>query len=78
MAKGPNMKLANVNKVAIFRTDGQRRTEAVFDLEEIRDGKAADPQVVAGDIIVVDTSGIRRFLQDVGGLAPWAGAAALF
>jgi polysaccharide export outer membrane protein len=72
MAKGPDMKLADVNKVAIFRTVGPQRTEAIFDLEDIRDGKSIDPQIMANDVIVVDTSAIRRFLQDISPIAPFA------
>jgi polysaccharide export outer membrane protein len=72
LAHGPDMKLANLDKVAIFRsTDGKRSTE-LYNYQDIRDGKIADPQVVADDIIVVDTSGIRRFLQDISPIAPWA------
>jgi polysaccharide export outer membrane protein len=77
LAKGPDMKLADVNKVAIFRTVGQRRSEAVFDLEDIREGKAVDPQLMANDIVVVDTSAIRRFLQDISPIAPFAALGAL-
>jgi polysaccharide biosynthesis/export protein len=72
LAHGPDMKLANLDKVAIFRNaDGKRSTE-LYNYQDIRDGKIADPQVVADDIIVVDTSGIRRFLQDISPIAPWA------
>lgn len=72
LAKGPDMKLANLDKVAIFRNEGGKRVGQVFNYQDIRDGKTADPPVVADDIIVVDTSGIRRFLQDISPIAPWA------
>lgn len=60
---------ANARRVAIFRTvDGQRQA-AAFDLTDIRRGEAKDPQVYAGDIIIVDGSRIkeiqRQLLQTV-------------
>jgi polysaccharide export outer membrane protein len=60
---------ANSRRVAIFRTiDGQRQA-AAFDLTDIRRGQAKDPQVYAGDIIIVDGSRIkeiqRQLLQTV-------------
>lgn len=77
LAKGPDPKFAS-DKVAIFRTVGQQRSEAVFDLSDIRDGKSIDPQVQPNDIVVVDTSAIRRFLQDISPVAPFAAMGALF
>ncbi|GAA4008162.1 polysaccharide biosynthesis/export family protein [Sphingomonas humi] len=50
---------ANLRRVAVFRTvDGQRKA-AAFDLQAIRRGQAPDPQIFAGDIVVVDGSGIK-------------------
>jgi polysaccharide biosynthesis/export protein len=77
MAKGPDMKLAS-DKVAIFRTVGQRRTEATFNVSDIRDGKVQDPQIHAGDMVVVDTSDVRRFLQDISPIAPFTALGAIF
>jgi polysaccharide biosynthesis/export protein len=77
MAKGPDSKLAS-DRVAIFRTVGQNRTQATFDLADIRDGKVQDPQVQANDIVVVDTSGVRRFFQDISPIAPFAVLGAVF
>lgn len=45
---------ANPRRVAIFRTIDGRRMAAAFDLTAIRRGESADPQVYAGDIVVVD------------------------
>jgi len=77
LAKGPDAKLAS-DKVAIFRTVGGNRTQAVFDLSDIRDGKVQDPQVQAQDVVVVDTSGMRRFFQDISPIAPFAVLGAIF
>jgi polysaccharide export outer membrane protein len=67
LAQGPDPKLANTHKVAIFRTvDGQRRS-AFYDLAEIRQGKAQDPTIYGNDIVVVDSSGAKSFMQNFSG-----------
>ena len=50
---------ANARRVAIFRTIGGQRQAAAFDLTSIRRGEAQDPQVYAGDIVVIDGSAIK-------------------
>jgi len=71
LAKGPDVREANIKKVAIFRQiDGQRQA-AVFNLAAIRSGKADDPQVYANDVIVVDTSQGRSLLRDLGNAMPF-------
>ncbi|WP_334164266.1 polysaccharide biosynthesis/export family protein [Phenylobacterium sp.] len=79
LARGPDPKLANVKRVAIFRTVGGKRQSAVYNLAAIRSGKAEDPLVYGNDIVVVDTSGTKNFMQNFQGgfgllgmlLAPW-------
>lgn len=56
---------ANVHRVAIFRTIDGKRQAAAFDLGDIRKGAAADPQVYAGDIIVVDGSKVKAFQKQI-------------
>lgn len=60
---------ANARRVAVFRTIGGQRQAAAFDLTAIRRGEAQDPQIYAGDIVVVDGSKIkeaeRQILQSV-------------
>lgn len=51
---------ANLRRVAVFRTVGGQRQAAAFDLQRIRRGQAADPPVYAGDIVVVDGSGVKE------------------
>ena len=70
LARGPDT-VANTRQVAIFRNSGSQRTAAVFDLSAIRTGKAVDPPVYANDVIVVETSGGRRFLRDLGNVVPF-------
>jgi polysaccharide export outer membrane protein len=61
LANGPDARVANLKKVAIFRTTAGERSSVIYDLTKIRDGKAPDPPVRADDIVVVDSSGTRSF-----------------
>jgi polysaccharide export outer membrane protein len=67
LAQGPDPKLANPKKVAIFRTVGGERRAAFYDLTQIRTGKAEDPVVYGNDIVVVDQSGAKSFMQNFQG-----------
>ena len=67
LAKGPDPRLANVRRVAIFRTVGGTRHSAVYDLSEVRTGKAEDPEIYGNDIVVVDTSGAKSFFANFSG-----------
>jgi polysaccharide export outer membrane protein len=79
LARGPDPKLANVKRVAIFRTVAGKRHSAFFDLSQIRSGRSEDPQVFGNDIVVVDMSGAKNFMQNFQGgfgligmlLRPW-------
>ncbi len=58
---------ANLDQVMVFRTAGESRLGARFNLKDIRNGVAADPQIQAGDTVVVGHSALkgawREFLQ---------------
>jgi polysaccharide export outer membrane protein len=70
MAKGADNKYANLKRVTLFRTvDGQRQA-AVFDLREIRAGRAADPVIHSNDVIVVDGSNVKGVLREILGALP--------
>jgi len=69
MAEGPS-RVADLTKVAVFRTINGQRTVALFDLQAIRQGRAADPNVLGDDIIVVDTSRLNSALREVVGALP--------
>lgn len=69
MAEGPT-RVADLTKVALFRTIDGRRSVALFDLAAIRQGRASDPQVLADDVIVVDASRLNSTLRDVVGAVP--------
>lgn len=56
---------ANARRVAIFRTIGGKRQAAAFDLTSIRRGEAPDPQIYAGDIVVIDGSGVKAAQKQI-------------
>jgi polysaccharide export outer membrane protein len=69
MAEGPSG-VADLTKVAVFRTVAGQRSVALFDLAAIRQGRAADPEVLGDDVIVVDTSRLNTTLQGILGAVP--------
>jgi polysaccharide export outer membrane protein len=70
MAKGPDLKLANLTRVAVFRSVNGQRTVAVFDLKAIRAGKAPDPVIFGNDVVVVDGSAVKAAFREVLGALP--------
>lgn len=56
---------ANLRRVAVFRTVAGQRQAAAFDLQKIRRGQAADPPIFAGDIVVVDGSGVKELQKRI-------------
>jgi polysaccharide export outer membrane protein len=76
---GPDQHFANIHRVAIFRNVDGRRSQTFYDLAKVRNGKAEDPPVYGNDIVVVDTSGAKSFMQNFQGalgplgvlLRPW-------
>lgn len=77
MAEGPT-RVADLTKVAVFRSIDGRRSVALFDLAAIRQGRASDPQVLGDDVIVVDTSRLSSALREVVGALPALSAFAYF
>lgn len=77
MAEGPT-RVADLTKVAVFRSIEGRRSVALFDLSAIRQGREADPQVLGDDVIVVDTSRLNSALREVVGALPAFAAFAYF
>lgn len=64
MAEGPS-RAADLTNVAVFRSINGQRAVALFDLSAIRQGRAADPEVLGDDIIVVDTSRLNVVMREV-------------
>jgi polysaccharide export outer membrane protein len=77
MAEGPS-RVADLTKVAVFRTIDGRRSVALFDLSAIRQGRASDPQVLGDDVIVVDISRLNSGLREAVGALPAFAAFAYF
>ena len=77
LAKGPT-NVANERNVVVFRSVGNQRHLARFDLKAIREGRAPDPEVMGEDVVVVDESGgkalLRRFIE----LTPLIGVWSVF
>lgn len=65
--------LAEHSGVVVFRQVDGKRMGAVFNLDKIAKGQAVDPQVYAGDIIVVSKSGAKNALANFIKSAPALG-----
>jgi polysaccharide biosynthesis/export protein len=50
--------------ITVFRTVDGNRKSLVYDIDAIREGKAQDPQLRQGDVVVVDTSATKSALQN--------------
>ena len=64
--------------IVIFRTIDGKRYAARFDFDAVQGGKAEDPQLQPGDVIVVDTSPSKVALQSFLKVLPIAGTAVTF
>jgi polysaccharide export outer membrane protein len=64
--------------IVVFRTVDDQRSAARFDADLIKNGKAEDPEVLPGDVIVVDTSATKVALSNVLRVLPLATSAAIF
>lgn len=64
--------IANVGQVYVFRTYPTGKQVAAFSLSDIRAGKARDPRIFGGDVVVAFPSGARvaaRNLREALGIA---------
>jgi polysaccharide biosynthesis/export protein len=64
--------------VVVFRTIDGQRSAAKFDIDAVKSGKAEDPQVEPGDVIVVDSSATKVALSNILKALPLATTAAVF
>jgi polysaccharide export outer membrane protein len=62
--------VARLDEIIVFRTVNGRRMGARFDLGDIRAGRAADPQILGGDVIVVGFSSLKGVYRDILQAAP--------
>ena len=63
-------KVAKLDEVVVFRIVNGQRMGAVFNLADIRAGKAPDPQILGGDIVVVGFSEVKGAFRDFLQAAP--------
>lgn len=71
MAEGLEREAAS-SSVVVFRTVNGVRSATRLDVDDIRSGRSEDPQVLAGDIIVVDDSTTKIAFQTFLKLLPLA------
>src|SRR5580693_5271326 len=64
--------------IVVFRTVDGQRSAARFDVDSIKTGKTDDPEVLPGDVVVVDTSATKVALSNVLRVLPLATSAAVF
>lgn len=67
---GSPTEFARLKEVVIFREVEGRRYAALYDLESVRRGIYADPEVYPNDVIVVDEARSRRLFKDLIALVP--------
>ncbi len=71
-AKSPTRTARN-SEIAVFRMVNGERMGAVFDLGEIREGRAPDPELRGGDVVVVGFDALKGTFRDVLSAAPLFG-----
>lgn len=61
---------AELDEIVIFRSLNGQRVGAIFNLDDIRKGRAPDPQVLSGDVVVVGFSSLKGVFRDILAAAP--------
>jgi polysaccharide export outer membrane protein len=64
--------LANGERVHIARSKDQHVQDEIFSLDDVQAGKATDPLLKGGDIVVVEQSGTKVAFKSVSALLPFA------
>ena len=64
--------LADTTRVHVARSKDQHVQDEIYNLDTIQAGKATDPLLKGGDIVVAETSGTRVALKSVRDLLPFA------
>lgn len=62
--------MANPGACVVFRVVDGKRYAAAFDIRQIRSGRMVDPELLGGDTVVVDYSGMRANYRDFLSLYP--------
>ena len=69
LAKGETKESA-LNQVVVFREIEGQKMAAVFDVREIRSGRARDPQLMGNDLVVVGFSAAQRWWREIREASP--------
>lgn len=64
MAKGPS-RVAALDEAVIFREIGGQRIGATFNIVDIRNGRALDPEIRGNDTVVVGLSNLKAAWRDI-------------
>jgi polysaccharide export outer membrane protein len=64
--------LGNAERVHVARPTGQQVEDLVFNLDDIQAGKAQNPMLRGGDIVVVEESGRKVALKNMKDILPFA------
>jgi hypothetical protein len=70
--------IGNSDRVHVAKSVNQHVQDEIYNLDDIQAGKVQDPLLRGGDIVVVERSGVKVALKDVGSLLPFAIFATLF
>jgi len=62
--------VASLDEVVVFRTIDGQRMAARFDLRDVRAGRAPDPQILGGDVVVIGFSSLKGAWRDFLKAAP--------
>lgn len=57
--------VADSSEVMVFRTTNGAHQAAKFDIGEIKAGRAPDPPIIQGDIVIVNTSTGKKLYNDI-------------
>jgi polysaccharide biosynthesis/export protein len=70
--------LANSERIHVARISGDQVDDSVFNLKEIQAGRAPNPALRGGDIVVVEESNARLALKEVKDVLPLAAVSGFF
>lgn len=64
LARGPTS-TAKLDEIIVFRPRGNEVYAAQFDLAQVRVGLQPNPEILAGDIVIVGNSAVKGFFQEL-------------
>ena len=70
--------IGNSERVHVARSKDQHVQDDIYNLDKVQAGTIPDPLLRGGDIVVVEQSGVKVVLKDIGALMPFAIFATLF